>query len=190
METINVAKRENFINHISQTGAGKPNYDLRVFLSAKSFSLEHLLLSSNEDFYRYVHWTGLTRENGIMVLMPISHYHYDFEDLKGIRVLISQKKLNNVKHLESFLHTLFKSMPADGYFLGCFERSDKAGRKKSSIPARKFLCSIQYIEYQPERLFTREGVSIMLEGHGYKVIDLTDINGITYFCARIKKSDE
>ncbi|NMC37123.1 MAG: hypothetical protein GYA41_02235 [Bacteroidales bacterium] len=188
MESINVAKRENFINFYSVTNGGRYDFQLPGILSLKSTVLEHLLLNGCEDLHNYVCWTGLAREKGIMVLLPISHYHYDFEDLKGVRILISQKKLNNVKHLESYLHTLFKAMPGDGYFFGCFECNDKPASGKTSVTASKFRCSMKYPEAQPERLFTRKGVSIILEGHGYKLIDLTDINGITYFCARIKKS--
>ena len=101
MESINVVKRENFINFSSLTNEGKYNFQLPAILSSKSFVLDHLLLNGCEDLHDYVRWTGLARENRIMVLLPISHYHYDFEDLKGVRILINQKKLNNVKSISS-----------------------------------------------------------------------------------------
>lgn len=185
-----MVNRENSINYFSLTNMEIHNFQMPGLFSLNSPILEHLLLNSCEDFHKYVRWTGLARNNGVLVLLPISHYNYDFEDLKGVKILISQKKLNNIKHLDSYLRILFKAMPADGYFFGCFECNDKPAPVKSYIPSRKIMCSMKYQESQPERLFTRKGVSIMLEGHGYKVIDLTDINGITYFCARIKKSGE
>jgi hypothetical protein len=81
-------------------------------------------------------------------------------------------------------------LPADAYFFGCFECNDKAVEKRLPFPVGKYQFFMKSFESQPERLITRKGVSTMLEGHGYKLIDLTDLNGITYFCARIKKSGE
>lgn len=190
METINVVKREYFINHVLQTGVDKYNFQYPGILSFKSSVMEYLLLTGCEDLHNYIQWTGLIKGNGMMILLPISHYHYDFEDLKNVRILINQKKLNNVRHLESFLHTLFRVLPADAYFFGCFVCTDRATEGKSPNPFHKNKYPKKAFESQTERFITRKGVSILLEGQGYKVIDLTDLNGITYFCARIKKSGE
>jgi hypothetical protein len=33
-------------------------------------------------------------------------------------------------------------------------------------------------------------VTLLLEDHGFKVLDMTELNGLTYFCAQKVKSDE
>ncbi len=190
MEATNVLKGENIINCVSTTGRGTYNFHFPGNLPVRSYALEPLLLNGCEDLYNYVHWTGLVRENGMMVLLPVSQYHYDSEDLKNVRILVNQKKLNNVMHLESYLHTLFLALPADAYFLGCFKCGSMAEDEQSLIPSGKFYRSVNGSDPHPGRLFTKEGASRLLEGHGYKVIDLTDLNGITYFCARVKKTGE
>ena len=67
-----------------------------------------------------------------------------------------------------------------------FEKADE----KSTITQGKFYRAFNGSDNYPEKLFSKEGLFKLLEGHGYKVIDLTELNGITYFCTRVKKPAE
>ena len=192
METISVLERKNASNTIIKSGPEIQLFQFPEDQSLRSHVPETLLSQGSEDFYNYIQWTGLAKETGLMVLLPISHYYYDVDDLKGIRILVSQKKLNYIKHLDSFLHTLFNALPSNAYFLGCFKCNDIVRNDRSLYTIRKFE-NVFLNRFDPhnERLITKKGVSTMLEGHGLKVINLTDFNGITYFCSRvIKRSGE
>lgn len=182
--------RENIFNHAATTGIRTYNFHYPEKVPVRSYALESLLSNGCEDMYNYVHWTGLVREAGMMVLLSISQYHYDLADLQNIRILINQKQLNSVRHLESYLHILFSALPADAYFLGCIKCNNHIINEKTRTSLRKFYRSSNGSDFYPERLFTKEGVYKLLEGQGYKVIDLTDMKGITYFCTRVKKTGE
>ncbi len=100
--------------------------------------LENILTEGGNDFYQYMTWIGLDKEPNIMVLSSMHHYYYDHNDLKGIRTLVNIKKLNQIKHLESFLHTLYRIMPSKAYFVGCFKSNNHHGREFLIINPESF----------------------------------------------------
>ena len=113
------------------------------------------------------------------------HYYYDHKDMAGIQTLINLKKLNQVKHLESFLHTLFRILPSRAYFVGCFRNGSHHGKGTSFYNSARFFTGIVNIfDSRSERALTKKGVTQLMEEHGFKVIDLTDLNKITYFWAQ------
>ncbi len=189
MEAIYVLEEKN-----TKTTGFVPADDFRIFQlprehSFKSYAIETLLTRGSEDLYNYVQWTGLGKGKDMMVLMPVNHYYYDIADLEGVRILVCQKNLNFIKHLDSFLNTIFKALPANAYFLGYFSCNNHSRDRAVNGASGKFenIFMNRFSDAHNEILATRKGVSAMLEGHGFKVIDLTDLNGITYFCSRIIK---
>jgi hypothetical protein len=144
--------------------------------------LENILSEAGNDFYQYVNWIGLDKEPNLMVLSSMHHYYYDHNDLKGIRILVNIKKLNQIKHLESFLHTLYRIMPSKSYFVGCFKSNNHKGRGISLYQSGKFLNGlINIFDSKNDRNISKKGAAKLLEEHGFKVFDITDINGLTYF---------
>ncbi len=71
--------------------------------------LENIRAEAGADFIQYLHFLNLTKEPDLMALSATHHYFYDSNDLKSIKTLINLKKLNNVKHLESFLSIVTRS---------------------------------------------------------------------------------
>lgn len=185
---INARKMKNISisgRSVSQDGLTNFNLDRESAGQGKSKinpALEDFLQEGGDDFFKYLNWTGLIKETNIMVLSSLHHYYYDHNDLIGIKTLINLKNLNNVKHLESFLHTLFRILPTGSYFAGCFKRNDPKRKAVSNYQSVKFFNGIINI-FDPltERSLSKKGVTALLEEHGFKVIDITDINGISYF---------
>jgi hypothetical protein len=180
MKNISISGRS--VNH-----DGLTSYNLERESTGKGKSkinpaLEDFLQEGGDDFFKYLNWTGLIKETNIMVLSSLHHYYYDHNDLKGIKTLVNLKNLNNVRHLESFLHTLFRILPAGAYFAGCFKNSDRDRKAVSDYQSVKFLNGIINI-FDPvtERSLSKKGITVLLEEHGFKVIDITEINGISYF---------
>jgi len=147
--------------------------------------LDKMVSEGGKDFYSYLSWTGLSREPKIMVLSSLHHYYYDHNDLKGIGMLVNMKQLNQVTHLESFLHTLFRLLPCKSHFVGCFRRTkEETGKSFRQMPSKIFHELITGSRGGRGRTLTKETISKLLENNCFTLNDLTDINGMTYFWAQ------
>lgn len=144
--------------------------------------MENILAEGGNDFYQYMTWIGLDKEPNLMVLSSMHHYYYDHDDLKGIRTLVNIKKLNQIKHLESFLHTLYRIMPSKAYFVGCFKSINHTAKGISIYQSGKFLNGlINIFDSTNNKNISKKSASKLLEDHGFKVFDITDLNGLSYF---------
>jgi hypothetical protein len=195
IDTFTSLTKQNKMENISvlERGANndkltRENFNQKLLLHERSFTnpvLENIILEGGDDLFKYLIWTGLAKEPNLMVLSSMHHYYYDHKDMAGIRTLINLKKLNQVKHLESFLHTLFRILPPSAYFVGCF-KNDSHRKKGTSIynSARFFTGLVNIFDHRAERELTKKGVTQLMEEHGFKVIDITDLNRTTYFWAQ------
>lgn len=147
--------------------------------------LENIRAEAGVDFIQYLHLLHLTKEPDLMALSATHHYFYDSSDLKRIKTLINLKKLNNVKHLESFLSIVTRILPQKANFIGYF-KNDTGNRSVFSFyqTTRFFGELVNYFDSKTDRSLTKEGISRILEVHKLEIIDITDINGMTYFCSR------
>jgi len=151
---------------------------------------ENLLAEGGENFYHYINWLGLSKDLNLMILSSIHHYYYDFNDLKGVKTLINLKKLNEINHIDTFLSNIFRVLPQKASFVGCFK--DNKIRGGISVPfyqSFKFLNGlINMIDSKTDRFMTRKDVIKLLEAHDFRIIDMTEISNITYFCAESLKN--
>jgi hypothetical protein len=132
----------------------------------------------DEDFINYLSWHGLANEKNLLVLSSKLHYYYDYEELKGVKTLINLKKLNLIKHLDDFLQTLYSGLSPEANFIGCF--SDKK-TERISVSSRYYNKFLNFIDSRFSIEIDGKDFSKLLESHGFKVIDMTEINGLTYF---------
>jgi hypothetical protein len=147
--------------------------------------LEDIISEGGNDFFKYLNWTGLLKEPNLMILSSIHHYYYDHKDLTGIKTLINLKKLNQIKHLESFLNILFRILPSNAYFVGYFKSNHQSGDEVSFYHSIKFFTGLVNIfDPKSERVLSTKSVSEILEEYGFKLIDITELNGMTYFWAQ------
>jgi len=151
--------------------------------------LEGLAAEGGENFYHYINWLGLSKDPNLMILSSIHHYYYDFNDLKGVKTLINLKQLNQVNHLDSFLNNVYRVLPAKANFIGCFK--DNKIRRGIAVPfyqSFKFLNGlINVIDSKTDRFMSRKYVIKLLESHKFKIVDMTEIGSLTYFCAQNAK---
>jgi hypothetical protein len=190
MEQISVLGNNNVSDKLT-----RQNFDeksLKGDRPAANPVMENILSEGGDDFYQYLNWIGLAKEPNLMVLSSMHHYYYDHNDLKGIRTLINLRRLNQVKHVESFLHTLYRILPSGSYFIGCFKKNDRNGSGiKLQMSARFFNNLAGIFDSRTERSMSKNSVTTLLEEYGFKVNDFTDINGITYFYAQsIRRQSE
>ena len=158
----------------------------------------------SNDFYHYLDLLGLTKIPDLIILPQVHHYYYESEDLINLKMLVNLKQLNYIKNLMSFLYAIYHILPSVSYFAGRFFVNEKqsvfaarAQKLPNQIQGRLEIKGSGYasgmpfldrmhrlIDFGAKRHLTKGSVSFLLEEALFKVMDMTEINGITYFCAR------
>ena len=141
--------------------------------------IDNVINEGGENFFLYLNWLGLTDDPNLMVISSNHHYYYDFDDFKGVTTLINLKKLNLIKHLDSFIYTVSHVLSPKTNFIGCF--SDRNTQKEIGSPPRMYKKIINFLDARIEIELDKKDVSKLLETHGFEIIDMTEINGLTYF---------
>jgi len=170
-------------NNINKSSFHKKSFmpqELRLNPTLKSIRYE-----AGDDFLQYLHWLEMEGETNLMTLSSTHHYYYENDDLKKIKILINLKPLNNIKQLENFLQTVVRLLPQDSHFIGYFKNTDQ-NRSVYSLTQFSILYQgfINYIDLKTDNSLTKREVSRLLEKHKLNVVDITDINDMTYFCSR------
>jgi uncharacterized protein YfbU (UPF0304 family) len=159
---------------------------------------------STEDcksFAKYIKLIGITEETNIVVLSSLHHYYYDAEEMTSIKTVINLKELNMIKELKDFLHSIFHILPPECTFVGCFVNNKKLVLntrptdfyyKRNSdaiengiVSSSPFLNKIySMIDSKTNKYMSERTVSQILGEYGFKVMDFTEIDGLTYFYAK------
>ena len=202
IDTFTTSTKQNKMENISVLEKGvnnnklnSENFNEKLLLYERTFTnpvVENIISEGGDDLFKYLSWTGLAKEPNLMVLSSMHHYYYDHKDMAGIKTLVNLKKLNQVKHLDSFLHTLFRILPPRAYFVGCFRNSSSRTKRTSFYNSSRFFTGIvNILDPSSERALTKKGVTQLMEEHGFKIIDITDLNKTTFFWAQnLRKSCE
>jgi hypothetical protein len=141
--------------------------------------LDKMIAEGDGNFFHYLNRLGLENEPNLLVLPSSKHYYYDNSDLKDVTTLINMKELNQIDHLDSFLNTVYDILSPKTNFIGCFY--DKETRKGRGLSSRIYKKLINFLDSKVDNEIDKKDVSRLLESQGYKVIDMTEINGKTYF---------
>ena len=163
----------------------------------------------SENYFSYIDWLGLSNESNVILLSSSHHYYYEDEDLKDVQILINQKPLNYIKQLKDFLQTIYQTLPQKTYFIGSFvdgsssayfSMSDKtqnqsAGRidpVENGISSRIPLLNIIYdiMDARTNRYLTKKTTAVLLEAAGFTILNMREINGLTYFQANTSSAEE
>jgi hypothetical protein len=142
-----------------------------------------MVAEGGENFYRYLKSVNLSRESDILVLPSSKHYYYEEKELKQFRTIINLKKLNHIKHPGKFLTTLIRILPDNVNFIGCFS-DDNSLKGKSFLfnqPSRLLRRFINFLDSRTDHVMDKKEVSDLLEAHGFRVVNMTEINGLIYF---------
>lgn len=156
-------------------------------------------------YWDYLEWLGLSDDSQLLVLSPNNHYYYDDEELKGVKTILNLKHLNHIREVRSFLSTVNNSVSYKSFLVGSFiDRKhqyrffsnsmypDDSAREgvdpvENGISSRIPLLNLIY-DFMDSRTNNRnmtiKSVTLMLEETGFKIYDMTEINGITFFCAQ------
>jgi hypothetical protein len=158
------------------------NFNAGRFPSERTLTnpfVEFLLAEGGENFVYYLKWFGLLNEPYMLVLSSKRNYYYDCDYFKGLKTLVNLKKLNLIMHLDSFLHIVNNALSPKTYFAGCFY--DNSALNRARLPEGIFKSIMNSIDSKVFIEIGKDEVSVLMRSHGFSVIDMTEINGITYF---------
>ncbi len=185
MENISVLKSPFVIS--DKTGETRIN---KAINSRKRSSLSpdiiDLIAKEDVNFFSYIKNLDLYGEPDLIVLSAKHHYYYDENDLKSVRILLNIKKLNLIKDLDSFMHSVFHILPPGASFIGCF--TDSGERKKIGSrfyhSSRLYNRLFNFLDSRTDRKMNEKDVRELLHSHGFKVLDMNKIGEQTFFIAR------
>jgi hypothetical protein len=149
---------------------GKP------FFSADNFNLT---AEGGVTFFQYLKSFDLFREPELLILSPNIHFYYDENDLKAVRTFILLRKLNLIKELDVFLDTLSHILPPNVNFVGCF--SDNKTLKWNGFVSNISNKITNILDSKTDHFLDKEDVTELLKKHGFKIIDMTEMNELILF---------
>lgn len=161
----------------------------------------------HENYYNYLDWLGLAKGLDFLILTSSHHYYFENEDLKAIKTVVNLEKLNNIKGIKDFLHSIYHVLPKKCYFIGSFIDNKNyngifsftkkyhdgiAGRVVNLEKNIGQWSSFLYMAYhlfdsKTNRYMTERTVRLLFTNSGLKVLDITEFNGLTYFCTQKDK---
>lgn len=166
--------------------------------------MDILISDGGESLFNYIDWLGLVNDPDLIVLSSQRHYYYDEEDLKNVNTVVNLKQLNQIKNLSVLLQSIIHIMPPKSNFIGCFDENNKhleyavsnsisrngsdvisLALENGIISRIPFLNKIyNFIDSKTDRYMTRSEVYKLFQEHGFRILDMTELNGLTYFHAQ------
>ncbi len=167
---------------------------------------EILIGEGREDFVNYIEWLGLENDPNLIVISSMHHYFYDAEEMIKVNILVNLIKLNQIKDIKDFLVSISHNLSSNSNFIGCFvdnksqdlfelrkTASEDESKRISTAVENGILSRIpllnriySFVDSRTNRYLTKHHVTLLLEDHGFKVLDMTEMNGLTYFHAKKK----
>lgn len=138
-----------------------------------------LTAEGGKNIFLYLKSFDLINKHDFLILSPTSHYYYEENDFRNIKTIVNLIKLNTISNLDTFFTTLTRVLPADVNFVGCFSASKPfmGAQFLSDLTARVN----NLLDLGPERMMDRKDVSGLLGKYGFRIIDMTEMNGLVYF---------
>lgn len=162
-----------------------------------------LVGEGHEDFFNYLDWLGLAKSPHLLILTACHHYYFEVDDLKNVSTVVNLKNLNNINKPKDFLQEIYSVLPHKCHFIGSFTDNKKqnifspakktqyhieAGESGSDLETGRWnsFLNVLYgvIDAKTNRYMTEKSVRLLLEETGLKILDLTEFNGLTYFCTQ------
>ena len=178
-------------------GQANESFDMGVATEA----VDKLITEGGESFYNYVDSRGLSRDPSLIVLSSTHHYYYDNNEMSNAKTVVNLKELNLIKEIKSLFHSHLHFLPYSCNFVGCFVNNKKIDRytlrknhtgrenirnsdnMELGIVSRFRFINMLYsmMDSKTNNYLSEESVVSMLRVHGFRVINMKEVNGLTYF---------
>lgn len=164
-------------------------------------AINNLFAEGGNYFYNYVNRIGLVNDPDMIVLSSLHSYFYDNEEMNKAKTVVNLTELNQIKDLKDLLQSSLLFLPQQCNYVGCFVNNDKYGsyelrnsssnsinRKTSDdvelgIVSRYPFINMLYrkMDFKTNAYMSERSVTLMLAIYGFKVLDMSEADGITYF---------
>ena len=139
-----------------------------------------LTVVDGKNFFRYLKSFNLAKDPDLLILPSNNHYYFDEKELRNVRTLINLRNLNMIKNLNSFLFTLARILPENANFVGYFSYN------KFSFTGDRLLSGLStrinnLLDFKTDHNMDKKEFSDRLQKFGFRIIDMTDMNGLTFF---------
>ena len=176
-----------------------------INVSGDNTTAEEILKAEGcERFKNYFERLGFSLDEDFVVLSSLHHYFYEAEEIKSRKGIINLKDLNKIKNIKNYFHSISHVLPSRGYLIGCFidnknqsgfslrrNSSDYISKRNLNAMENGIISNIPFLnmlynlmDSKTNHYMSKISVTLMLEDHGFKVINMTEQNKVTYFCAR------
>lgn len=170
-------------------------------------NIDTLMAEGGESFYNYVECLGLADEPDLVVLSSKHHYYYDPEEMNGFKTVINLKEFNQIQNIKSFLNSFLNYLPPKSNFIGCFTDNEKVNGYElkyrtssdhrrglddidngivSSFPFLNMLYSL--MDSKIYNYMSRMTILQMLSDFGFKIVDMTEVRGLTLFHSKKRET--
>lgn len=129
-----------------------------------------------DQFSFYLDSLNIKMNQNILVLT--SHYYYNLDELSHVNAIVHTQELNKVSNLQVLMSNMMKGLSNGTKFIGCF--IDNKIYYKSKIGYWMF----HLIDPENSKYVTRKRVIKLFIKFGLRIVDMTEVNGITYFCVK------
>jgi hypothetical protein len=138
-----------------------------------------LTAEGGKNIFLYLKGFSLLDKPDLLILSPTSHYYYEENDFRNVKTIVNLIKLNTISNLDTFFATLNRVLPVNVNFVGCFSDSKPfmGNGFFSDLSARVN----NLFDLRTDRLMDKKDVSKLLGKYGFRVIDMTEMNGLIYF---------
>jgi hypothetical protein len=142
-----------------------------------------LQVEDGKNFFRYLKNFNLSKDPDLLILPPNNHYFFDEHELNHVRTLINLKNLNLIKDLDSFLYNLGRMLPSEANFLGFFSYN-KLSLSVDSLISGLYTRFNNFLDLKKDHNLSEKELDQRLSKYGFRIVDMTEMNGLTYFYAR------
>ena len=171
--------------------------------SARESLHSQLCKEESEDFYNYLDWLDLAGIRSNLVLSKENHFLFSEEELQDIELVINLKCLNRFSDLDEWLSNIHDTLSNLTYFTGCFKEDKNLFDETPDY--FKYLKSVEKKRYKGARSsaisklssilgrffgsgdfisLNKDITKKLLRISGFTVLDMTELNGKTYFCVQ------
>ena len=124
---------------------------------------------------------NIEEDPNLLILSPIHHYYYDFDEIKNVKTLIHIKELNKISNISKFLTNIDHILSKNANFIGCF-RDNKLFYDSFGNGFINWL--ISQFDYKENHFLSRKKIINLFKKHRFEIIDITIFEGLTYFCVK------
>jgi len=200
-ENINSIQNHNdFDDQLYDQSSGKRQRSVNG--TEKSSLSDFRSLVNEDNLVEYISKLGVNSDPNTLVLSGTNHFYYESEELRHIHTIINLKELNQVKQIKNFIETVRYILKERGNFIGYFTDNTKQSLLKSflnsydsnsiekgSVSWGPFFNMINDLMYSSTgKYLSSKSVRQLLEANGFRVSDMSELHGHTYFHAEIVHS--